>query len=368
MPPRPPAPRRALLAFAALLAGAGASTLVACGGGATTPPPPIPPLPATLAETGLYADPALRVVAPDVLPYTPQYPLWSDGAAKRRWVRLPPGSVIDATDPDLWRLPVGTRLWKEFSFGGVRVETRLLERTADGSWRFAAYLWSPDGVGAVLAPASGVRRAHALRPGVAHDVPSRQDCLACHGARPEPVLGFTALQLSADRDPLAPHAEAPAPGSIDLPGLVARGWLRSRAAAPVDVAPRLVARSARERAARGYLHANCGSCHAADGPLHDLGFALDARSGDDGTALLAGALGRLGRFHPPGSPPTGLARLAGGHPESSLLLRRAASREPAVQMPPLGTRLPDGEALALLEAWVREDLAEPSLPPHPSED
>ena len=49
---------------------------------------------------------------------------------KRRWISLPPGSAIDASDPDAWAFPVGTRLWKEFSFGGQRVETRYMERQA----------------------------------------------------------------------------------------------------------------------------------------------------------------------------------------------------------------------------------------------
>ena len=76
-----------------------------------------------LADTGLYQDASAERVAADVLAYTPQYPLWSDGATKRRWIRLPPGAAIDASDPDAWVFPIGTQIWKEFSFGG-RVETR----------------------------------------------------------------------------------------------------------------------------------------------------------------------------------------------------------------------------------------------------
>ncbi|HXY38575.1 MAG TPA: hypothetical protein VEQ10_02850 [Vicinamibacteria bacterium] len=100
--------------------------------------------PATLQATGLYADPAAKRVREDVLPYTPQYPLWTDGAEKRRFVYLPPGTWIDASDPDAWRFPVGTRFWKEFGFHRRPVETRYLENTA-GGWRFAAYVWSDDG-------------------------------------------------------------------------------------------------------------------------------------------------------------------------------------------------------------------------------
>src|SRR5512138_3923951 len=96
------------------------------------------PLPEHLRDTGLYARGSTEEIAAGVLPFSPQYPLWSDGAEKRRWIRLPPGTCIDARAPDRWVFPVGTRLWKEFSLGR-RLETRMLERTRDG-WRFATYV------------------------------------------------------------------------------------------------------------------------------------------------------------------------------------------------------------------------------------
>src|SRR5688572_31053294 len=58
--------------------------------------------------------------------------LWADGATKRRWLFLPDGAQIDSADPDHWRFPAGTRLWKEFTRDGVRVETRIMHKTGDG--------------------------------------------------------------------------------------------------------------------------------------------------------------------------------------------------------------------------------------------
>ncbi|HLF56584.1 MAG TPA: hypothetical protein VI942_07040, partial [Thermoanaerobaculia bacterium] len=173
---------------------------------ASDPPP-------TLAATGLYSDFAARELAPGVLPFEPQYPLWSDGARKRRWIRLPPGGTIDATDPDVWSFPPGTRFWKEFAFERP-VETRFIERLPDGSWRFAAYVWNAEGTEAVLAPYRGVRRVAESSPGVPYDVPAVTDCRACHLGHPATILGFSALQLSTDRDPLAPHASPPPPGAV----------------------------------------------------------------------------------------------------------------------------------------------------------
>ncbi|HEX6362205.1 MAG TPA: hypothetical protein VFZ93_04570, partial [Albitalea sp.] len=180
-----------------------------------TPPAPMPGgLPRLLSETGLFVPGSTAETRPGVLAFAPQYALWSDGAAKRRWLWLPPGRAIDGSRPDAWQFPRGTRLWKEFSQGG-RVETRYIERAADGSWRFGTYVWNAEGTDAVLAPAGGIA-ALPVRgaPGGRYAVPSVDDCRACHDGAPVPVLGVSALQLSADRDPGAPHAGGEAP--LDL--------------------------------------------------------------------------------------------------------------------------------------------------------
>ena len=315
-------------------------------------------VPARLSETGLFADLAAQTLAPGVLSFSPQYPLWSDGARKRRWIRLPAGAAIDASDPDDWSFPVGTRLWKEFALDRP-IETRMLERTADG-WTFAAYVWSADGADATLAPANGIPRFCDSTPGVPYDVPSVADCRACHlTSGRTPVLGFTALQLSDDRDPLAPHAEPPPPGAVTLSGLLERGLLRGLPARHLGAPPRIRATTPRGRAALGYLAANCGTCHAGGGPLEPLGLELHAPLDDaayGALPALSTGVGRLGRYRMPGTTHDA-PRIAPGAPELSTLLLRMRSRDPAVQMPPLGTHAVDVDALALLEAWVREDLA-----------
>ena len=59
----------------------------------------VPVAPQLLSETGLYAGEGTARVDPRNRPFSPQYPLWSDGAGKRRWIRLPEGAAIDATQP-----------------------------------------------------------------------------------------------------------------------------------------------------------------------------------------------------------------------------------------------------------------------------
>jgi len=308
--------------------------------------------PARLADTGLYARTGAETLARGVRTWTPQYPLWSDGATKRRWILLPPGRSIDASDPDAWVFPVGTRLWKEFSLEGRRVETRYMERRADGSWLYATYRWTADGTDAIRAPATGVPAAARLAGGSVHDLPSVGDCEACHGAGRTPVLGFSALQLSPDRDPLAPHAEPPAADALDLASAVRAGLVRRLPRALLETPPRIQAGTDVARAALGYLHGNCGGCHDLRGELASLGLDLTQRvvprsdAGPPATTVDVPA-----RYQPPGEGEA-MLRIAPGRPERSALLHRMSSRAPADQMPPIATHRIDADAVDLVRTWI----------------
>lgn len=312
--------------------------------------------PERLQDTGLYSDWASRTIHPDNLPFSPQYPLWTDGATKHRWIYLPPGSFIDGSNPDEWQFPVGTRLWKEFRFGR-RAETRYIEHTAEG-WRYAAYTWNEDESAATLAPERGVARTVEIRDGVRHAIPSRFDCKACHEASPTRVLGFSALQLSTDRDALAPHAEPLPSGAVDLASLVATGRLRGLPA-HVTSAPRIAATTPTARAALGYLHSNCGSCHTNGGELASLEFSLRALVAPGPGDAVSTSVGRTSRFVFETLGPAAV-RIKPGDPDGSVLVARMATRHPVRQMPPLGSQFVDDAGLALIKRWIAEDL-----PAHP---
>jgi hypothetical protein len=331
------------------------AALVVCGTsaqgrGAHGPPP-------RLRDTGLYSNWASKTVNPKNLPFSPQYPLWSDGASKRRWIRIPPGTFIDAADPDCWIFPVGTRLWKEFSFGHA-VETRYMERLRSGEWLFATYVWTDDH-DAVLAPERGLTSTAEVGPGIRHIIPSTNDCRSCHEGKASVVLGFGALQLSSDRDPRAPHAEPRPEGGLDLSTLPARGVLRGLPKDLVKQPPR-ISGSATARAALGYLHANCGGCHNATGPLAELGLDLSYPV-RPGAALasppaLRTMVDQPARFNLPGADGTPALRVSPGRSDASLLSLRMDSRHPVMQMPPLGTRIVDQAALALIKRWISNDI------------
>jgi hypothetical protein len=323
----------------------------------------VPPLPQHLRDTGLFTEGSTSEISSGVLAFSPQYPLWSDGATKRRWIALPSGTSIDAAQPDAWDFPRGTRLWKEFS-AGRRMETRFIERLQDGSWRYATYVWNETGTDAMLAPADGI--ATLTRPGGGrYAIPSEADCRACHEGAPVPVLGFSALQLSADRDPLAPHAESS--DGVDLRSLAARGWLRNLPARMLEEPPRIAAASPVERAALGYLHGNCGHCHSKPddaGASVPVGVVLaqSASEPNSVSAVLRSLVGASSRFRAPGTQHT-MQLVTPGASQASLLAFRMRSRDPRVQMPPLGTDVPDSEALALIERWIDSSLQQREMKP-----
>jgi mono/diheme cytochrome c family protein len=308
----------------------------------------------SLRDTGLYADWDTKRVDAAKIRFSPQYPLWTDGAVKTRWMELPPGTFIDASNPDVWQFPVGSRFWKEFTFSR-RAETRLIEHTAEG-WKYATYAWNDDETEALLVPERGIARSVVIRGDVRHGIPSRSDCRSCHEGSPQRILGFSTLQLSADRDPNAPHAEPLPDGGVTLRTLVERGLVRGLPAHLADGAPRIAATTATTRAALGYLHGNCGYCHTRTGELASLKFSLQYPFTEpfEYPPALETTIGHISKYVPsmwdaPGE------RVRPSDPDRSVLAFRMGSRNPVSQMPPLGSRLVDEEAVALIRKWIAEE-------------
>jgi hypothetical protein len=343
-----PAVRNSLAALAALTAAAGPAH----------PDRRVPAAPALLSRTGLYGPAGSGQLAPRVLAYSPQYPLWSDGAGKARWMLLPKGTAIDGRDPDAWVFPVGTRFWKEFSFAGRKVETRLLWRATAAAWVYAAYAWRADQTDADLVGADGLKGAAEIAPGVFHAIPSRADCQSCHESPAPSVLGFNALQLSTDRDPGAIHGEPLRPDMATLATLVERRLIRPARREWLDRPPRIRAANPRTRSILGYLASNCGGCHQPDNPIPNVTLVFrhpPASAGESPAPAILSALGRPTHSQLPGAR-SGTLAIAPGQPDASLVAFRMGSRAPLTRMPPVGSVLVDQEALEQLRAWIAEDL------------
>lgn len=294
-------------------------------------------LPDRLSATGLYAagaaGTASQEIAAGILAYTPQFQLWADGATKRRWLWLPPGSTIDDSDPDDWLFPVGTKVWKEFSRDGMPIETRLIAKVGtgkdnQGEWIAQAYLWTDDGADAVATPEGYVDARNTT-----HDVPAAGECVACHGGRRSFVLGVSAIQL----------AGGARPGEVDLASLVAAGRLTGPYSQAI-----VVPGDEQARLALGYLHANCGHCHNSDRSPNkpcfvpdnalDFWLRLDHLGSVDDTPTLTSAGDAI----------------RPGNPDGSEVVQRISTRALFSRMPPLGTRRIDDQGIAQLRAWIAE--------------
>jgi hypothetical protein len=73
-------------------------------------------------------------------------------------------------------------------------------------------------------------------------------------------------------------------------------------------------------------------------------------------------VGAASRFRPAGA--RHAAQLVTpGASHASVLTLRMRSRDPRVQMPPLGSDVPDSEALALIERWIDSSLQPREMKP-----
>ena len=300
-----------------------------------------------LSETGLYVDLEAKTLAPDLIEFTPAFTLWTDGAVKRRWLRLPPGTQIDSRDMDHWEFPIGTVTFKEFSREGKRLETRMVVRTGPDRFDYwmGAFVWNDDESDAVFAPDGA-----ADLKGTNHDVPNTTQCGTCHHGDRGRVLGFSAVQLAATRHSplLEPVTSGGAPDVlrdlIDADLLSAPPELSQRFDVPGDPPT---------RAALGYLHANCGHCHNAGGtarPDTDMDLRLDVAASAPGeTAAYRTTLGQLLQNFDD----TALTlRVSPGDAAQSALTYRMRERGTLTQMPSLGTELVDEAGLAAVERWI----------------
>lgn len=286
-----------------------------------------------LSDYRFFADAAAQRPAAGVTPYRIQTPLWSDGAEKLRFVYVPPGQKARARGEGLLDLPVGSALIKTFKMNGRLIETRVLLHRAEG-WVGLPYLWNAEQTEARLVLA-GARLALTGPNGQAIDyaVPNKNQCKECHasGGAVTPI-GPKARNLAADW--LAAFRKA---GKLDtVPAVTHRVPLwEDRAKVPV------------ERAARGWLDANCAHCHKPDGAASNSGLYLGWEVTDPAA---------LGVNKRPVAAGRGSGELSfdvvPGDPDHSILAYRLASLEGGVAMPELGRASVDPAGLAIVRAWI----------------
>jgi hypothetical protein len=275
-------------------------------------------------------------ISANIIEYAPQYPLFSDSATKRRWIYLPANSKIDNANPDEWIFPIGTILWKEFSIGQNKIETRQTEKISADNRRFSVYLWSRD-----QKTAQRVETLPTTEDFAYFDVkdkyaaPPLNQCITCHAGSTDKVLGFSYLQLSHENST-----------QFGLDRLKLDQWL-TQSPSDIDRIQSRVGDNGLQARALGYLQANCSSCHnSKNSYLPNFRHAFGSATADDETALQSLRAKSL---------------VNRSDPASSIILSRLNSA--SSPMPPRFSHLTvDQNGVALIQEWINSLAASTPTP------
>lgn len=333
--------------------GTGGASASACAISATDAEQPT-----LLSETGCVnmADPTKP--AAGLLPYAVRSPLWSDAAAKERFMRIPEGGKIHVLDcalePDAcmppglggngeddghFQMPVGTVLVKNFSIEGKHIETRLLMRRSTSNltgWKGFSYEWNDAQTEATLLPDDSTGKDKPV--GAAQQVwhyPSRSQCNECHTRYSGRSLGPSTQQLNADF--------AYAEGTMNqIEKLKQLGLF--------DVAPKMIAGypdpfgtdATLDERARSYLQTNCAMCHRPGGAATTVDMRYTTAFADMKLCdKVERDMGTVPDY-----------RLVPGKPAESTLSFRMHTLE-VTRMPKIGSKVVDTDGTKLIDDWIR---------------
>lgn len=337
--PRQPA----FLAFSPDYSGEGVGPLGASG------------FPKLLSLTGAFADVGTLKPSSGILPYEIQSPLWSDGAAKQRWLSVPADAVVGYSETEHLRVPSGTVFVKHFEMAlderfpeqRRRLETRFWVSVTEEAQYGVAYKWNDDQTDAELLVEGEVEALSIIGPNgetrtQSYSFPGPADCFSCHNAQSGFVLGARAAQLNRD---VSYRRDRPAVnqlvawsnfGLLDAP-LDRSASLRAPQLVTVtdETAPL-------EERVRSYWEGNCSMCHAgAEGTIP----GWDAR--------YATPLSERGLEQPPRDTSRPASRLiTPGEPEDSFIYLRGATTEAGLLMPPVGRSRVDEAYVDVLARWI----------------
>jgi hypothetical protein len=174
---------------------------------------------------------------------------------------------------------------------------------------------------------------------------------------PDTALGFSAIQLSREAEPLNPN-------EWSLERLQAAGKL-TNAPPAIELFPE----DQRAREVLGYLHANCGHCHQPRSSVSSrvslsLWLRTDQLGSVEQTPMYLSTVGKPVNLSLVAQGEELLQIVAPGSSQDSALFARASSRGEAYSMPPLSTKEADPVITELLRQWI-ESLDDP---PPPADD
>jgi uncharacterized repeat protein (TIGR03806 family) len=297
-----------------------------------------------------------------VVPYAMNSPLFSDYTSKKRFISFPKGSsatYID--DTSVLDFPIGTTIIKNFYYksgdlktknSAVLIETRLLIKEKENSWKTLPYVWNDTQTDAylyilgkdidIVLEATNGRTA---KNNFTYVVPNINMCKNCHvkGTALTP-LGPSPRQLHRDN----------VYGTISknqLSYLKENGLISNLVPInSIEPIPNYEDKNLPiNKRARAYLDVNCAHCHQEKGSAKTSGLHLAYHQKD---------LYRIGVDKPPVAAGKGSGNLSYdivvGKPEESILLYRMKNLAPEVVMPEIGKSLVHKEGVDLIEQWISE--------------
>lgn len=296
--------------------------------------------PQRLTQTGCFSPSNPQVPLDALIPYSINWPFWSDGALKRRYFAVPDTETITLGVDGRLNFPVGSVLVKEFYTQERRLETRLFMRHSDGDWGGYTYVWN-----------DAQTEAHLLSGGGTIDLgtqtwmlPSRPQCLVCHSEVVGRALGLRTQQLNKEH-----FYESTQVTANQLDTYQSIGLMNSVDANLGDVFPSLDGDATVSEKSRTYLDVNCASCHQPEGlGQGDLDLRYSTELADMNLCDVEPQEGNLGV--------SDAMLIWPGDPTRSVLFLRMQSTD-VNRMPDTGSLMVDEVGTELVEEWI-SSLAE----------
>ena len=313
------------------------------------------PLPATLANTGAFSDLTTLTPNPGIVAYDVNTPFWSDNAIKTRWFSVPNTNLtIGFSANNNWSFPTGSVWIKHFELeltNGVpesrkRLETRFIVSNTNGVYG-VTYRWDSTTNATLVAEAGldeffTIDDGGTLRTQMWH-YPSRSECLACHTPFGGYALGFDTAQLNRDLDysgTVTNQLEALQLAGYFSSSISNRHLLRALAHPTNDSV-------SFEYRSRSYLEANCSYCHQPGGIVSTIWDARISTTGPYNNIINGDVSNNYGN--------TNNRVIAPGSLANSVLFQRIANMGSS-HMPPLATAVVNTQAVAILAAWITNEL------------
>ena len=305
-----------------------------------------------LSQYGIYESGSSAFLASDqLIKYEVINSLFSDYAAKDRYIYLPEGKKAILRSDGHFDWPEGTLMVKNFKYDESQVgtdrlmETRLLIKEAK-SWKAVSYQWDESMSEAKQSKLGDVIPMQVNHKTESHEfeyvIPNKNQCKSCHNANDkiEPI-GFRYANI--DKKIKLNGTEV-----SQIEYLLQKGLIE---VPKENIPPTMVAyedpQADIQERALAYLDINCGHCHRPNGPGNTSGLFLqydETRSNHLGickppVAAGKGAGGRSFDIQP-------------GSADASIIYYRMLTQDPGEMMPELGRSLSHQEGLEIIKEWI----------------